>query len=102
MTLYLTDNMRPAEVFRAADSGVVFAAKLYPAGATTHSDSGVTRVKNIYPVLEAMQECDLPLLVHAEVTDPEVDIFDHAILHGFVSADLVVQLTFHEREGTRA
>ena len=76
MTLYLTDNMDPAEIGLARASGAVFAAKLYPAGATTNSDSGVTDLINIYPILEAMQEADLPLLVHAEVTDPEVDIFD--------------------------
>lgn len=76
MTLYLTDNLEPAEIHRARASGAVFAAKLYPAGATTNSDSGVTDLDNIYPTLEAMQAVDLPLLVHAEVTDPEVDIFD--------------------------
>jgi len=76
MTLYLTDNLPPAEIARAVASGVVFAAKLYPAGATTNSDSGVTRLDNIYGVLEAMQHADLPLLVHGEVTDPEIDIFD--------------------------
>jgi dihydroorotase len=76
MTLYLTDNLEPAEIRRAQASGAVFAAKLYPAGATTNSDSGVTDLDNIYPTLEAMQAADLPLLVHAEVTDPEIDIFD--------------------------
>jgi dihydroorotase len=76
MTLYLTDETPPREIRRARVSGVVHAAKLYPAGATTHSDAGVTRLENILPVLEAMQDEDLPLLVHAEVTDPDVDIFD--------------------------
>jgi dihydroorotase len=76
MTLYLTDRLAPDEIRRAAASGAVQAAKLYPAGATTHSESGVTRLEHIYPTLEAMQTVDLPLLVHAEVTDPEVDIFD--------------------------
>lgn len=76
MTLYLTDNMSPQEIKRARDSGRVKACKLYPAGATTHSDLGVTDIENIYPVLEAMQEQGLLLLVHGEVTDPEVDIFD--------------------------
>jgi len=76
MTLYLTDHLSPEEIRRAAASGLVHAAKLYPAGATTHSDAGVTSLKHIYPVLEALQEVDMPLLVHAEVTDREVDIFD--------------------------
>lgn len=76
MTLYLTDSTPPQEIRRAKRSGIVYGAKLYPAGATTNSDSGVTRLENIQRVLDAMQEVDLPLLVHAEVTDPEVDIFD--------------------------
>ena len=76
MTLYLTDNTPPAEIARAKASGHIVACKLYPAGATTNSDSGVTDVRNIYPVLEAMQAHGLPLLVHGEVTDPEVDVFD--------------------------
>ena len=75
MTLYLTDTLAPAEVGRARAAGVV-AVKLYPAGATTHSDAGVTDVRRTYPVLEAMQSAGMPLLVHGEVTDPEVDIFD--------------------------
>jgi dihydroorotase len=75
MTLYLTDATAPAEIERARTAGVV-AAKLYPAGATTHSDAGVTDIRNTYPVLEAMQRGGMPLLVHGEVTDPEVDIFD--------------------------
>lgn len=76
MTLYLTDRLLPKEIKRAKESGAVYAAKLYPAGATTNSDSGVTDLENIYPTLKAMQVADMPLLVHAEVTDPEVDIFD--------------------------
>ena len=76
MTLYLTDNTSPAEIPHAKSSGHIVACKLYPAGATTNSDSGVTDVRNIYPVLEAMQAHGLPLLVHGEVTDPEVDVFD--------------------------
>ncbi len=76
MTLYLTDRTRPEEIRLARDSGLVHAAKLYPAGATTNSDSGVTDLSNIREVLAAMQEYELPLLVHAEVTDPEIDIFD--------------------------
>lgn len=76
MTLYLTDQTTPDEIKRAKDSGGVFAAKLYPAGATTNSDSGVTDINNIHPVLEMMQRCGMPLLVHAEVTDHHIDIFD--------------------------
>lgn len=75
MTLYLTDNTSPDEVRRARDAGVV-AFKLYPAGATTHSDAGVTDLRKCYPTLEAMQRESMLLLVHGEVTDPEVDIFD--------------------------
>lgn len=76
MVLYLTDNTNPAEIAVAKASGSVYAAKLYPAGATTNSASGVTDLKRIYPVLAAMQEHGLPLLVHGEVTDTEIDIFD--------------------------
>ena len=75
MTLYLTDNTPPDEIERACDAGVV-AVKLYPAGATTHSDAGVTDLRKTYPVLEAMQRAGLLLLVHGEVTDPAVDLFD--------------------------
>ncbi|USD68072.1 dihydroorotase [Vibrio sp. SCSIO 43136] len=76
MALYLTDNTTPDEIRKAKASGKVVAAKLYPAGATTNSDSGVTDAKNIYPVLEAMQEVGMLLLVHGEVTTHDVDIFD--------------------------
>ena len=76
MTLYLTDKTSPEEIRAAKDSGHVYACKLYPAGATTNSDSGVTDVANIYPALEAMQEVGLPLLVHGEVTAAHIDIFD--------------------------
>jgi dihydroorotase len=75
MTLYLTDNTPPAEIARAKAAGVV-ALKLYPAGATTNSDAGVTDIRKTYPTLEAMQRAGLLLLVHGEVTDPEVDLFD--------------------------
>jgi dihydroorotase len=75
MTLYLTDNTPPEEIARAQAAGVV-ALKLYPAGATTNSDAGVTDIRKTYGVLEAMQRAGLPLLVHGEVTDPSVDIFD--------------------------
>jgi dihydroorotase len=76
MTLYLTDDTPPAEVGRAVGSGLVVGAKLYPAGATTNSSMGVTRLDRVDAVLEAMERLGLPLLVHGEVTDPEVDIFD--------------------------
>ncbi len=76
MTLYLTDNLSPAEITAAKESGLVKAVKLYPAGATTNSENGVTRLDRIYPMLEAMQRLDLPLLVHGEVTAAEVDVFD--------------------------
>jgi dihydroorotase len=75
MTLYLTDHLPPDEIRRAREAGVV-AVKLYPAGATTNSDAGVTDLRRTYPTLEAMQREGLPLLVHGEVTDPEVDVFD--------------------------
>jgi dihydroorotase len=76
MVLYLTDNTPADEIRRAKDSGFVHAVKLYPAGATTNSDAGVTDLAKCYKVLEAMQALGMPLLVHGEVTDPAVDIFD--------------------------
>ena len=76
MTLYLTDNTSPDEIRRARHSGFVRAAKLYPAGATTNSDAGVTAIERLTPVFEAMQDCGLVLCVHGEVTDADVDIFD--------------------------
>lgn len=75
MTMYLTDNTPPEEVARAKAAGVV-AFKLYPAGATTNSDAGVTDIRKCYKTLEAMQRQGLLLLVHGEVTDPDIDIFD--------------------------
>ena len=75
MTLYLTDQLPPDEIRRARDGGVV-AVKLYPAGATTNSDAGVSNLRLTYPTLEAMQRDGLLLLVHGEVTDPAVDVFD--------------------------
>lgn len=76
MTLYLTDNSDPTDIAAGHSEGVVTACKLYPAGATTNSDSGVTDIKMIYPALETMQEIGMPLLVHGEVTDADIDIFD--------------------------
>ena len=76
MTLYLTDNTDPEDVAHAHASGIVKAVKYYPAGATTNSDSGVSDIRKVEGVLEVMQEIGMPLLLHGEVTDPEVDIFD--------------------------
>ncbi len=76
MTLYLTDNTQPAEIRAAKTSGFVHAVKYYPAGATTNSDSGVTDMHKAYPAIAAMEEHGLPLLLHGEVTDPDVDVFD--------------------------
>ena len=76
MTLYLREDMQPGDVAEAKASGVVHAIKWYPAGATTNSQHGVRSVERCYPVFAAMQEQGLPLLVHAETTDPDVDVFD--------------------------
>ena len=76
MTLYLTDNLPPGEIDLAAASGFVHAVKLYPAGATTNSDAGVTDLKKCAATLARMEALGLPLLVHGEVTDPDVDVFD--------------------------
>jgi dihydroorotase len=76
MTLYMTDQLSSEEIIAAKNSNIIKGVKLYPAGATTHSDAGVTDIKKRYPVLETMQKEGIPLLIHAEVTDPEVDIFD--------------------------
>ncbi len=76
MTLYLTDNTTAEEIARAKRSGFVCGVKYYPAGATTNSEAGVTRIERAYPALAAMEEHDLPLLVHGEVTSPGVDVFD--------------------------
>jgi dihydroorotase len=76
MTCYLTDATNADEIARGFEEGVWIAAKLYPAGATTNSASGVTDVRNIYPALERMQKIGMVLCVHGEVTDPDVDVFD--------------------------
>ena len=76
MTLYLTDNTPGDEIKKLADSEHIQAVKYYPAGATTNSDSAVTDLEKVYPVLEMMQKYKVPLLMHGEVTDPEIDIFD--------------------------
>jgi dihydroorotase len=76
MTLYLTDSTAPAEIDRAQAAGWVHGVKLYPAGATTHSDAGVTAIERVHPVLDRMQERGMPLLVHGESTDAAIDVFD--------------------------
>ena len=86
MTLYLTDRLAPEEIARARAAGVV-AAKLYPAGATTNSDAGVTDLRNIYPTLEAMQREGLLLLVHGEVTSSDIDLFDREAV--FIDKQLI-------------
>ncbi len=86
MTLYLTDTLPPDEIARAKAAGVV-AVKLYPAGATTNSDSGVTDLRKTYKTLEAMQRSGLPLLVHGEVTDAEIDLFDRE--KAFIDTQLI-------------
>jgi dihydroorotase len=87
MTLYLTDVTPAEEIRRARDSGIVHAVKLYPAGATTHSDGGVTNLDRCTAVLEAMQALDMPLLVHGESTDPAIDVFDRE--RSFIDAVLI-------------
>src|ERR1035437_7772905 len=86
MTLYLTDNLAADEIRRARDAGVV-AVKLYPAGATTNSDAGVTDLSKSYKTLETMQRLGMPLLVHGEVIAPEVDIFDREAV--FIDTQLI-------------
>jgi dihydroorotase len=86
MTLYLTDNLPPEEIRRAKDAGVV-AVKLYPAGATTNSDAGVTDIRNTYSTLEAIEREGLKLLVHGEVTEPRVDVFDREAV--FIDRQLI-------------
>lgn len=86
MTLYFTDNLPPDEIARAKDAGVV-ALKLYPAGATTNSDAGVTDLRKTYRTLEAMQRAGLLLLVHGEVTSPDIDLFDREAV--FIDQQLI-------------
>lgn len=76
MTLYLTDNTDPEDLRQGHAQGILTAAKLYPAGATTNSAAGVTHIRHLTPALEAMQAIGMPLLIHGEVTDPHIDIFD--------------------------
>jgi len=76
MTLYLTNNTTKLDIEEAVENEHVYAVKLYPAGATTNSESGVTSVENVYPIFETMQDLGLPLLIHGEVTSPDIDVFD--------------------------
>ncbi len=76
MTLYLTETLSPDEIVVAQQSGFIHGIKLYPAGATTNAEFGVSRMERVYPVLERMEKLAMPLLVHGEVVDPEVDAFD--------------------------
>ena len=76
MTLYLTDDTPPAEIQAAQNDGLLAAVKLYPVGATTHSEHGVTDIKKVYPVFEVMQKLNITLSIHGEISDPGVDIFD--------------------------
>jgi len=87
MTLYLTDHTSPEEIAKAKASGFIIGVKLYPAGATTHSDAGVSALENCFDALAAMEEHGLPLLVHGEVTDPAVDIFDRE--NAFIERHLI-------------
>ena len=107
MTLYLTDNMKPAEIEAGAKSRAITAVKYYPAGATTNSDSGVSDIRKCDAVLEAMAAAGMPLLVHGEVTDPDVDVFDReavfldrtlgALVKRFPKLKIVVEhMTTHE------
>jgi dihydroorotase len=90
MTLYLTDNTGAEQIARAKQAGFVHALKYYPAGATTNSDSGVTRIERAFPALAAMEKHGLPLLVHGEVTTPGVDVFDReSVFVETVLADVV-------------
>jgi dihydroorotase len=86
MTLYLTDKLPADEIQRAKEAGVV-AVKLYPAGATTNSDAGVTDIRKTYKTLEAMQRVGMPLLVHGEVTSPDIDLFDREAV--FIDTQLI-------------
>lgn len=86
MTLYLTDQLPPDEILRAKDAGIV-GVKLYPAGATTNSDAGVTDMRKTYATLEAMQRAGMPLLVHGEVTSPDIDLFDREAV--FIDTQLI-------------
>jgi len=86
MTLYLTDGTTPQEIEAAKTSGIVYAVKYYPAGATTNSENGVTSLRKVFPALERMAAVGLPLCIHGEVTDAVVDVFERE--PAFVAGDL--------------
>jgi dihydroorotase len=90
MTLYLTEATEPAEIRKAKASGFIHGVKLYPAGATTHSHAGVHDIRKVHPILDAMQDCGIPLLVHGEIVDPDIDIFDRE--HVFIERALAPTL----------
>jgi len=94
MTAYLTDNTDPTDIAAGFKHGVFNAAKLYPAGATTNSDSGVTDVEKLSAVLECMEDIGMPLLVHGEVTDPDIDLFDRE--HVFIGRVMEPMLNRHQ------
>ena len=97
MTLYLTENTSPEEIYKARESGFVHAVKYYPAGATTNSDSGVTDIRRVEDALAAMEEAGLPLLLHGEVTDPQIDLFDREA----VFIEQVLEPLLQRRPGLR-
>ena len=86
MTLYLTDQLTPADIERAIDEGHITACKLYPAGATTNSDAGVTSIANLDPLFACLEARGVPLLIHGEVTDTEIDVFDRE--RAFIDTEL--------------
>ena len=81
MTMYLTDETDKGELINGFKNNVFFAAKLYPANATTNSSHGVKKIENLYRIFELMQDSGMPLLIHGEVTDSEVDVFDLSLIH---------------------
>ena len=87
MTLYLTDTLSPTEIKAAKQSNVIVAVKLYPVGATTHSQAGIKSLQKIYSILEVLQSMDLPLLIHGEVIDPSIDIFEREAI--FIERELI-------------
>lgn len=91
MVLYLTDDTAPDTIYAAKESGIIFGCKLYPMGATTHSQAGVTDIQGLYPTLAAMSEANLPLLIHGEANDKNVDIFDREA--NFIEQSLAPLLT---------
>lgn len=108
MTLYLTDHTSPEEITKAKESGFVKGVKLYPAGATTNSDSGVTDIENVLDVFTEMQNVGMPLLIHGEVTDKEIDIFDREaefienVLSGIVEKFPSLKIVFEHITTTQA